>query len=43
MESSGHRRNILSSDFTDCGIAILDGATTGPAAGKSVVVLFARE
>lgn len=43
MESPGHRANILGADFTDVGIAILDGATTGRAAGKSVVVLFGRE
>jgi uncharacterized protein YkwD len=40
MESPGHRASILSPDFHDCGIAIIDGATTGPATGKSVVVLF---
>lgn len=43
MESPGHRANILSADFEDCGIAIIDGATTGPAAGKSVVVLFGKK
>jgi uncharacterized protein YkwD len=40
MESPGHRDNILSTDFEDCGIAIIDGTTTGPGNGKSVVVLF---
>ena len=40
MESRGHRANILSPDYEDCGIAIIDGATTGPATGKSIVVLF---
>ena len=40
MESRGHRENILADKFEDCGIAIIDGATTGPATGKSVVVLF---
>ena len=40
MESHGHRENILSPDYEDCGIAIIDGATTRRAAGKSVVVLF---
>jgi uncharacterized protein YkwD len=40
MESAGHRENILGTDFEDCGIAIIDGATTGPATGKSIVVLF---
>lgn len=42
MESRGHRENILSSNFADCGIAIIDGATTGRSQGKSIVVLFAR-
>lgn len=42
MESPGHRDNILSSEYEDCGIAIIDGATTGRAMGKSVVVLFGR-
>lgn len=42
MESQGHRENILSTDFGDCGIAILDGRTNGPGAGKSVVVMFGR-
>jgi uncharacterized protein YkwD len=42
MESRGHRENILSTDFADCGIAILDGRTNGPGAGKSVVVMFGR-
>lgn len=40
MESKGHRENILSGDYEDCGIAIIDGATTRRAAGKSVVVMF---
>ncbi len=43
MESRGHRDNILSSNFENVGVAIIDGSTTGRAAGKSVVVLFARE
>lgn len=42
MESKGHRDNILSPVYKDCGIAIIDGATTGKAAGRSVVVLFGR-
>jgi len=41
MESKGHRENIMSANYVDCGIAILDGSTTGRAAGKSIVVLFA--
>jgi uncharacterized protein YkwD len=40
MESRGHRANILSADYEDCGIAIIDGSTVGPATGKSIVVLF---
>lgn len=42
MESPGHRDNILSTAYTDCGVALLDGATTRRAPGKSVVVLFGR-
>lgn len=42
MESHGHRENILSPQFEDCGIAIIDGATTGRATGKSIVVLFGK-
>jgi uncharacterized protein YkwD len=42
MESPGHRRNILTPEFADVGIAIIEGSTTGPATGKSVVVLFAQ-
>jgi uncharacterized protein YkwD len=42
MESPGHRANILSETYEDCGIAIIDGATTGRANGKSIVVLFAK-
>ncbi len=40
MESRGHRANILSPDYEDCGIAIIDGSTLGPATGKSIVVMF---
>ena len=40
MESRGHRANILSPNYEDCGIAIIDGSTLGPATGKSVVVMF---
>lgn len=43
MESEGHRRNILSPEFSDAGIAIIDGAIGKRAAGKSVVVMFGRE
>jgi uncharacterized protein YkwD len=42
MESHGHRENILSPQYEDCGIAIIDGATTGRATGKSIVVLFGK-
>jgi len=41
MESPGHRANILSRNYQDVGIAIIEGSTTGPAMGKSIVVLFA--
>jgi uncharacterized protein YkwD len=40
MESRGHRANILSPDYEECGIAIIDGSTLGPATGKSIVVMF---
>jgi uncharacterized protein YkwD len=40
MESQGHRDNILSTEFQDCGVAIIDGSTVGRASGRSVVVLF---
>lgn len=43
MESPGHRENIMSADFEDCGIAIIDGSTRGPATGKSIVVLFGKK
>jgi uncharacterized protein YkwD len=42
MESPGHRENIMGVQYADCGIAILEGSTKGPALGKSIVVLFAR-
>jgi uncharacterized protein YkwD len=40
MESPGHRANILSPHFEDCGIAIIDGMTMRRGAGKSIVVMF---
>ncbi len=40
MESPGHRDNILSPHFEDCGIAIIDGLTMRRGAGKSIVVMF---
>ncbi|HEX7832413.1 MAG TPA: CAP domain-containing protein [Thermoanaerobaculia bacterium] len=42
MESPGHRANILSPNYDECGIAIIDGSTIRPANGKSIVVLFGR-
>ncbi|HYM61960.1 MAG TPA: CAP domain-containing protein [Thermoanaerobaculia bacterium] len=43
MSSRGHRENILSPEYEDCGVAILDGSTTHPWwRGKSVVVLFGK-
>lgn len=42
MESPGHRANILSSDYADVGIAVIDGSTTHRATGKSIVVLFGK-
>jgi len=42
MESPGHRANILSTDYADVGIAVIDGSTTHRATGKSIVVLFGR-
>ncbi len=42
MESKGHRDNMLSPLYTECGIAVLEGSTTRRAAGSSVVILFAR-
>jgi uncharacterized protein YkwD len=43
MDSSGHRANILSPDYEDCGVAIIEGSTTHPWwNGKSVVVLFGK-
>jgi uncharacterized protein YkwD len=42
MESPGHRSNILSPLYEDCGVAVIDGATTGRATGKSIVVQFGR-
>ncbi|HVS32503.1 MAG TPA: CAP domain-containing protein [Thermoanaerobaculia bacterium] len=42
MESKGHRDNIMSPIYSQCGVAVIDGATTGRGTGRSVVVLFAR-
>lgn len=42
MESKGHRANILSPLYQDCGVSVIEGATTGRGTGRSVVVLFAR-
>lgn len=43
MESPGHRANILSKNYEEVGISIIEGSTTGPAMGKSIVVLFAAK
>ena len=43
LESPGHRDNILGVQYSDCGIAVIEGSTRGPAAGKSVVVMFGRK
>lgn len=40
MESPGHRDNILSPHFEDCGIAIIDGMTMRRGMGRSIVVMF---
>jgi len=40
MESKGHRQNILSTKYRDCGVSIIEGSTTGRSVGKSVVVMF---
>jgi uncharacterized protein YkwD len=42
MESKGHRDNILGAHYEHCGIAVIDGSTTGRAVGRSVVAIFAR-
>lgn len=42
MESKGHRDNIMSPVYQDCGVSVIEGATTGRGIGRSVVVLFAR-
>lgn len=40
MESEGHRATLLSPDYEDLGLAIMEGSTTGRAGGHSVVALF---
>ena len=42
MESAGHRQNILSPLYADCGVSIIEGSTLGRSAGKSIVVIFGR-
>ncbi len=43
MGSRGRRENILSAEYEDCGVAILEGSTIHPWwRGKSVVVLFGK-
>jgi uncharacterized protein YkwD len=43
MESPGHRDNIVSPLYNECGVAIIEGGTVGRQDGKSVVVLFGRQ
>lgn len=43
MESPGHRRNILENGFSEAGVAVIEGRTTGRGSGYSIVVLFGRE
>ena len=43
MESIGHRANIMSPLYRDCGVSIIEGSTVGRIPGKSVVVMFASE
>lgn len=43
MESPGHRANIMGVQYSECGIAVIEGSTKGRALGKSVVVLFGRQ
>jgi uncharacterized protein YkwD len=43
MESPGHRDNIVSPLYNECGVAIIEGSTVGRQNGKSVVVLFGRQ
>lgn len=43
MESPGHRASIMSADYHECGIAVIDGAVTGRATGRSIVVLFGAQ
>lgn len=40
MESQGHRANILSPVYRDCGVSVIEGSTTGRISGKSIVVMF---
>jgi uncharacterized protein YkwD len=40
MGSKGHRENILSVNYEDVGVAIIDGGTAHRMQGKSVVVMF---
>ena len=42
MGSPGHRDNILSPDYEDCGVAVIDGGTVSRMEGKSVVVMFGK-
>ena len=40
MESQGHRANILSPMYRDCGVSIIDGSPVKRSSGKSIVVMF---
>jgi uncharacterized protein YkwD len=43
MDSAGHRANILSEEYLDCGVAVIEGGTTRRwSRGTSVVVLFGK-
>lgn len=43
MESQGHRANIMSPLYRDCGVAIIEGSTIRRQSGKSIVVMFGTE
>jgi uncharacterized protein YkwD len=43
MESPGHRANILLDEYTDVGIAMVEGGVLHRLSGRSIVAIFARE
>jgi uncharacterized protein YkwD len=43
MESPGHRANILLDEYTDVGIAMIEGGVLHRLSGRSIVAIFARE